>query len=292
MTAPLYHVGSLTLAIVSDGVIWRDAGAIFGLVPKVLWERVSGPLNDRNELPLGLNCLLLRSEGKTILIETGQGDKDFETLRRRGAEPQHGRLLDDLAANGVQPEDVEIVINTHLHNDHCGWNTRTLAGELRPTFPRARYYLQRSEWEEALQPNERTRAAYLTENLRPLAETGQVELIEGETRVTADVTVIESPGHTAGHASVVISNGGESAVYLGDLTHHAAQLERLAWISAYDVLPLATLETKRTMVQQALQRNQLLICVHHPFPGVARLRLEEGKTRYLPEAPQPPRGAP
>ena len=122
-TTPIYRVGSREVRVLSDGVIWLDAGAVFGLVPKVMWSRVTGETNALNQIPLALNCLLLESDGKTMLIETGQGNKDFEQTRRRGWEPDHGKLLDDLARNGVQPADVDIVINTHLHNDHTGWNT-------------------------------------------------------------------------------------------------------------------------------------------------------------------------
>ena len=167
-TSPVYRIGSKTITVVSDGVIWLDAGAVFGLVPKVMWSRVTGETNALNQIPLALNCLLLESDGKTVLIETGQGDKDFEQTRRRGWEPDHGKLLDDLARNGVQAADVDIVINTHLHNDHTGWNTVSRGESLQPTFPNARYWIQRGEWEEAMHPNERTRATYLAENLVPV----------------------------------------------------------------------------------------------------------------------------
>ena len=285
MHSPIYHVGGLPIRVVSDGTIWADAGAVFGLVPKVMWERISEPANAKNQIPLALNCLLLESDGKTVLIETGQGNKDFALLRQRGDEPQHGLLLEDLQRNGVQPEQVDIVINTHLHADHCGWNTRRDGETLRPTFPNARYYIQRGEWEQATHPNERTRATYLAENLEPLVEQDRIEFIAGETQVTSDLTVIETPGHTADHASVVIQHGGETALYLGDIVQHAVQLERAAWISAFDVLPLVSLETKKRLVQDAVAGNQLLFCVHNPFPGAARLRVEEGRTHYTAEPP-------
>ena len=288
--SPSYRVGGRDITVLSDGVIWLDAGAVFGLVPKIMWSRVTGETNERNQIPLALNCLLLESDGKTVLIETGQGDKDFEQTRSRGWEPEHGALLDDLARNGVQPADVDIVINTHLHNDHTGWNTVERGGQLRPTFPNARYWIQRGEWDEAMQPNERTRATYLPQNLLPVEEADQIEFIEGETRVTSEITVIETPGHTANHASVAISSGGETAVYLGDMIQHQVQLERVAWLSAFDVLPLVNLETKKRLVAEALERRHLLIAVHNPFPGAGRLaRTDEGRTRWTPE---PPHNAP
>ena len=285
MPSPSYLVGDLRLTVVSDGTFWQDAGAVFGLVPKVMWQRVTGETNARNQVPLALNCVLLESDGKTVLIETGQGDKDFDLVRRRGGDPHHGMLISELAANGVKPEDVDIVINTHLHNDHTGWNTREVEGTITPTFANARYYMQRAEWEQALHPNERTRATYLADNLTPVEQADQVEFIDGETRITSDITVIETPGHTADHASVVISRGGETAVYLGDVVQHQAQLERTAWGSAFDILPLVAMETKKRLVEKAIAQQHLLICVHHTFPGVARMQSVDGRNKYVPEAP-------
>ena len=284
---PIYRVGSREVRVLSDGVIWLDAGAVFGLVPKVMWQRVTGETNDLNQIPLALNCLLLESDGKTVLIETGQGNKDFEQTRRRGWEPDHGKLIDDLARNGVQTADVDIVINTHLHNDHTGWNTIERGdGELAVTFPNARYYIQRGEWEDAMHPNERTRATYLPENLLPVEAAGQIDFIDGETQVTSDITVIETPGHTAEHASVVIANGGESAVYLGDMIQHQVQLERVAWLSAFDVLPLINLETKKRLIADAIKNCSLLVAVHNPFPGVGRMSAgERGRNVWTSEEP-------
>ena len=284
---PIYRVGSREVQVLSDGVIWLDAGAVFGLVPKVMWQRVTGETNELNQIPLALNCLLLESDRQTVLIETGQGNKDFEQTRRRGWEPDHGKLIDDLARNGVQPADVDIVINTHLHNDHTGWNTvKNGDGELAVTFPNARYYIQRGEWEDALHPNERTRATYLPENLLPVEAAGQIEFIDGETQVTSDITVIETPGHTAEHASVVIANGGESAIYLGDMIQHQVQLERVAWLSAFDVLPLINLETKKRLIAEAIKNQSLLVAVHNPFPGVGRLSAgERGRNVWTSEEP-------
>ena len=286
MPAARYQVGSLPITVVSDGRAWRDAGAVHGLVPRVMWERVTDDLNDRHQIPLGLNCLLLESDGKTVLIETGQGDKDFSPLRERGEAVDHGLLLEELAALGVAPDDVDIVINTHLHSDHCGWNTRRVEGELRPTFPNARYIAQAAEWDFATHPNERTRATYLAENLLPVEEAGQLDLVEGETEITSDLTMIETPGHTADHASVVIRDGGETAVYIGDLVQHRVQLERTAWISAFDVLPLVSLETKKTLVRDAIAGNHLIIAVHTPFPGAGRLVEREGRKHFQDEAPR------
>jgi len=282
VVVPKYQVGGLTVAVVSDGTMWRDGGAVFGAVPKVMWSRVAES-NERNEVPLGLNCLLVESNGKTVLIDTGYGDKNVALLKKRGIPVEHGRLMSVLDGMGVKAGDVDIVINSHLHSDHCGWNTRRVGDSLKPTFPNARYYIQRAEWEAALHPNDRSRAGYDQENLLPLEATGQVEFLEGEQQVTPDIRVVEAPGHTADHASVVISNSGETAVYLGDLVHHAVQLERSAWVCAYDDLPLVSMETKRKIVAEAVAKQHLLICAHNTFPGVARLQTNDGKTQYVAE---------
>lgn len=283
-----YRVGSLELLVLSDGTFRLDAGAVFGVVPRPMWEPVVDDLDEAHRTSLGLNCLLLQSEGNTILIETGVGDKDREGWLASPLEQRN--LLSDLAAHGFAPEDVDVVINTHLHADHCGWNTRFLPaneptgdGKLAPTFPRARYFIQRGEWEAARRPNERTRATYLAENLTPLEENGQLQLIEGETQVTPEVVVIPSPGHTEHHASVAITSGGEVALYVGDIAQHRVQLERVPWVSAFDVLPLVSLETKRRLMERAIQESALIVSVHLPFPGAGRLtRTPEGRRRWQP----------
>ena len=285
MASAQYHVGSLPITVVSDGRAWRDAGAVHGLVPRVMWERVTDNLNDRHQIPLGLNCLLLESDGQTVLIETGQGDKDFAPLQKRGESIDHGHLLAALAGLGVPADDIDIVINTHLHNDHCGWNTRRVDADLRPTFPNARYVIQSREWDVATHPNERTRATYLAENLLPVEAAGQLDLVQGETAITSAITMIETPGHTADHASVIIRDGGETAVYIGDLVQHRVQLERTAWISAFDVLPLVSLETKKTLIHNAVAGNHLIIAVHTPFPGVGRLVQREGRNHFIDQPP-------
>lgn len=281
-----HRLGHLTLHIASDGVYFQDAGAVFGVVPRVMWEPYAGPLDDRHRMSLGLNCLYLESQGRRILIETGVGEK--ERVRAASSPLAEENLLAALASLGVAPEDIDIVINTHLHADHCGWNTRRVGpdGRYAPTFPRATYLIQRGEWEAATHPNERTRATYLPENLLPLEEAGVVELIDGERHVTDDVTIIPTQGHTADHASVVITSGRETAIYIGDMVQTRVQLERTAWVSAFDILPLVSMETKKRIVEEAIERQALIVAVHCPFPGLGRMtRTEDGKRRWVDVAP-------
>jgi glyoxylase-like metal-dependent hydrolase (beta-lactamase superfamily II) len=273
-----HRLGGLHLNILSDGVYFQDAGAVFGIVPRILWERLGIELNSRYQMALGLNSLLVSSQGHTVLIETGVGEKERplgQTERPGGV-----TLLDELRSAGVAPEDVDIVINTHLHADHCGWNTRRDGDGWAPAFPRARYLIQRGEYEACMHPNERTRATYFAENVQPLADAGRLELIDGETNVTDEIVVIPTYGHTRDHASVVLSSGGESAVYIGDMVQHPAQLERPAWVSSFDVYPLESMETKKAVVRRAIDDRQLVVAVHCAFPGLGYMTEIDGKRRW------------
>src|SRR3990172_4991776 len=164
-----HRLGSLDLAILSDGRFFIDAGATFGIVPRVLWEPFAGPLDDRHRLTLGLNSLLLRSQGKLILIETGVGDKPGG-WRRQSSPTAEGNLLADLAGLGVRPEEIDVVINTHLHADHCGWNTRYQGKTLVPTFPRAEYVVMRDEWQAGAWPDVGSFAPHRGDDLLPATD--------------------------------------------------------------------------------------------------------------------------
>ncbi len=194
-----HRLGNLDLAILSDGLFYADAGATFGIVPRVMWEPLAGDLDDRHRLSLALNSLLLRSQGKLILIETGVGDK-AGGWRRLSSPVADGTLVSDLAKLDIAPEEIDIVINTHLHADHCGWNTRLQGDEAVPTFPNAEYFVIEDEWQAALAPNERTRATYLEDNLLPLERYNRLHLVDGEHKLTDEVTIVPAPGHSAGHA--------------------------------------------------------------------------------------------
>jgi glyoxylase-like metal-dependent hydrolase (beta-lactamase superfamily II) len=280
-----YRLGGLDLAIISDGSYFYDAGCVFGIVPRVMWERYAGALDDQHRMPLALNSLVVRSQGRLILIETGVGDKPGGP-RRYSTPVEDGTLIGELDALDVRPEEVDVVINTHLHADHCGWNTRFAGDALVPTFPNAEYLIMQDEWDAAIEPNERTRATYLADNLLPLQEHGRLRLLDSETRVTDEMTIVPTPGHSAGHASVVLASGGETAVYIGDIAQAAVQLERTAWVAAFDIMPLVSMETKKALVDRAIDDGSLIISVHAPFPGVGRiLRTEQGHRKWSPVPP-------
>ncbi len=275
------RLGRLDLLVVSDGPIAFDAGALFGLTPRMVWEPLVGPLDQHHRLQAGLNCLVVRTGGKTVLVETGVGTKGGRAPAGIDLSST-GRLLASLAQEGIGPQDIDIVINTHLHFDHAGGNTVLAEGKPVPAFPRARYFLPKGEWEEAQHPNERTRATYLPENFAPLQDARQVELVEGEAEVAPGVRMVPAPGHTAHHMVVEVESEGELLIYLGEVAQHPIMLERVAWISAFDVLPLVSLETKKRVIEKALDRRALLLAVHAPYPGLGRLALEEGRRRWHP----------
>jgi glyoxylase-like metal-dependent hydrolase (beta-lactamase superfamily II) len=251
-----------------------------------MWEPVIGRENIDGEhrIPLGLNCMVVRSGGEVLVVDTGMGNKVTGVTRERVFPGDYGHLLEEMAAIGVQPEDVTAVANTHLHADHCGWNTvRDEHGEVTPAFPNARYYVQQGEYEAATHPNERTRGTYLAENFEPLAATGRLELVDGERELIPGVSFVPAPGHTEQHASILLASGGETGLYTGDMVHHGVQAERLTWIAAFDVLPLVTLETKRRLMERAIRENMLLIVVHAAFPGAGRLVERDGRRTFVPE---------
>jgi glyoxylase-like metal-dependent hydrolase (beta-lactamase superfamily II) len=276
------RLGELEFLVVSDGVMRQDAGAVFGLVPRIMWERYAGGLDAQYRMSLGLNSLLIRAEGKHILVETGCGTKGSKAPGAVST-AESGLLTENLRAVGVLPEDVDIVVNTHLHFDHCGGNTLLVDGRAVPAFPRARYIIQEGEWDAATHPNERTRASYLAENFEPLEDSRQVDLVSGEVELAKGVRVVPAPGHTEDHCIVELESEGEMAVCVGEMAQHPVMLERLAWVSAFDTLPLVSLETKRRMLDRAAETRALIISVHAPYPGLGRLRTEDGKRKWQEE---------
>jgi len=282
-----FKIGGVDLTVVNDGSFYQDAGAVFGLVPRLMWERQIPPIDERYRMPLALNCVLLRSQGRTVLIETGVGGKPGD--RDVATPAEDGTLLTSLAALGVAREEIDVVVNSHLHFDHCGWNTMVDPSgsdpeRFVPTFPNATYVINAQEWEDATHPNERTRGTYFARNLDPIAD--RLTLADGELKITDEVMFVPAPGHTAGHSTVVIRSGQEWGVYLGDMAQHRTQLERTAWVSSFDVLPLVSLETKRRLIDECIEANALVMYTHGAYPGVGRMtRTPEGFRKWVDEPP-------
>jgi len=276
------YLGHLEYHIVSDGICWVDGGGAFGLVPQVIWKKHRPP-DDQNRIAFALNSLLIRSEGKTILIDTGYGQKlDRKSRQITGLERPEGDLLAALSRLGVKAEDIDIVINTHLHADHCGGNTMHVDEVLVPTFPKAHYLIQRLEWADAMVPNERTRATYFPENFRPLQERDQAKIINGDTRITSEVRTAVTRGHTRAHQVVVLEAGGQTALFVADMTTLHHHFERLAWVTTYDVEPLESIETKRYWQQWAVERDALIIFQHDVEIITGKLKRDGKRLRVEP----------
>lgn len=272
------HLNNLEFHILSDGECWVDGGGAFGLVPRTTWEKLLPP-DDQNRVKFALNSLLIRSAGKTILVDTGYGTKlTGKMWQQLGLVRPNGSLVDALSRIGVAPADVDIVINTHLHFDHCGGNTVLKDGSLVPTFPNATYYIQRLEWADAIAPNERTRATYLPENYVPLQEHGQLHLMSGSSNITPQVRTAVTRGHTRAHQIVILEDGPLTAAFLADLSTLHYHLQRLAWVTGYDVEPLESIETKRTWRQWLQKKDALLIFQHDTQISTGKL-ISEG--RYI-----------
>jgi glyoxylase-like metal-dependent hydrolase (beta-lactamase superfamily II) len=281
--APLVEtlrVGRLRVHTIQAGGQKLDGGAMFGIVPKPLWERRIAP-DERNRIQLGMRCLLIEHESGVVLVDTGAGNKetakfhDIYGIENAGA---NGRTLleDGLSQIGVRAEDIGLVIDTHLHFDHAGGNTFVAdGGEPRLSFPNARYVVQRGEWVYATHTNERTAGSYFPHNFAPVVAAGCFDFVDGEREIVRGIRVVPTPGHTPFHQSVLIESEGETAFYPADLVPTASHLP-LPWIMGYDVEPLVTLETKRLMLNRAAREEWLVIFEHDAAVAASRIR-SDGK---------------
>src|ERR1700675_2383255 len=233
-------LGDVELTVVSDGTYFLDGGAFFGVVPKTLWSK-KVTADDQNRLDAGLNSLLVRTGDKNILIETGIGNKLPERLVQIFKQP--AKLLDNLHAVGVAPEDIDIVINSHLHFDHCGWNTIRRGSEILPTFPKAKYYAQAGEYEHGQLQLDRDRVSYLDENYGPLIRSGQMTLLRGDSEILPGIRTRVYSGHTANMQAIIIESKGQTACYTGDLVPTTYHLDP-TWVMAFDLYPLETIENR------------------------------------------------
>ena len=289
MTAPSPRVqrrkiGDFTVHAIQAGGQKLDGGAMFGVVPKPLWEKRI-PADERNRIQLGMRCLLIEHPSGLILIDTGAGNKEDEKFKNiYGLENEGGdgrtMLEDGLREVGVEPKEITLVINTHLHFDHAGGNTFIgESGKVQLTFPNATYIVRRGEYDYAMHTNERTAASYFERNFMPVEAAEKFELVAREKTIVKGIRVIPTPGHTPFHQSVLIESGGERAFYLGDLVPTHAHLP-LPWIMGYDVEPLTTLETKRRILKQAVEEKWLMIFEHDATVAWGRVE-HDGKAYHV-----------
>jgi glyoxylase-like metal-dependent hydrolase (beta-lactamase superfamily II) len=270
-------VGSLELTPLFDGFFRLDGGAMFGVVPKPLWER-RAPADERNRIRLGLRPLLVRGK-KTMIIDAGIGAKmDAKSVEIYGID--RSRNLDHtLGEAGLEAADIDIVLASHLHFDHAGGFTAVgESGRIVPRFPRARYVVRTAEWEDATHPHERNRASYLPENFVPLAEAGVLDLVAGDEWIMPGVRVVRTGGHAMHHQIVMIESEGRTAVFAADLMPTTAHIDE-PWIMGYDLYPMDTLAFKRQFVREAIEREYLVFFEHDPEVAAGYIRDENGRRR-------------
>ena len=268
-------VGDFELTMFSDGNYWLDGGPLFGIIPKVMWLRKVA-CDENNRIFLGLNSLLIRGGSKTVLVETGIGNK-FGDRVREVFEPE-ARLLGNLTAAGTAPDSIDVVINTHLHFDHCGWNTVRANGRVVPTFPRATYYAPEGEWQHGQKQHLRDRVSYISDNYNPLLASGQMKLVKDDREIIPGVSVRTIPGHTRYMQVVMIESQGQKACYVSDLIPTTMHLD-LLWIMAYDLFPMEAIANKKSLYDEAIPGRWLVIFTHDPAIPWGYVK-EIGKGKY------------
>jgi glyoxylase-like metal-dependent hydrolase (beta-lactamase superfamily II) len=264
-------LGGFELSIFSDGTYPLDGGAFFGVVPKVMWSK-KVQADEQNFVSAGLNSLLIRTGTQTVLVETGIGNKLSDKMRKIYGQP--ARLIDNLTAAGISPDHIDVVINTHLHFDHCGWNTVWKGDRVVATFPKATYYVQKGEWEHAQKQYERDAVSYISDNYNPLIDSGQMQLIERERDIVPGISVRVFPGHTANMQAVIVTSQGKTACYISDLIPTSAHID-LTWVMAFDLHPLDTIASRKRYYAQAMPEKWLTVFTHDDRNPWAYVEKEE-----------------
>ncbi len=256
-------LGDFELTILSDGNYHIDGGTMFGIIPRVMWEkRIMA--DERNTIPMGTNSLLVRTGNQNVLIDTGIGNKLNE--KSQAIYRNQALLMKSFEQAGISPEEIDIVINTHLHFDHCGWNTHYQDGKAVATFPRATYYVQEGELQHAHEQHERDRVSYMTDNYDPLVRSGQLKLLNGDAEIVPGISVKVYPGHTRDMQAVIVRSGGKVAAYPSDLLCDAKHLDP-TWTLGFDLYPLESIANKHRFYEVAIPQQWLVVFTHdHELP--------------------------
>jgi glyoxylase-like metal-dependent hydrolase (beta-lactamase superfamily II) len=268
------RIGHVDILSLSDGMLEFDLCNFFPTIPSENWHQYGSHLTEEHKVRFNLGSFLVRSEGRTILVDTGLGPKPTDA-----PETPWGTLLEDFAANGVRPEDIDMVVMTHLHRDHVGWNLQSQNGKYVPTFPRARYWMSRKDWEACHQAETQDRFPNAPTCVWPLAEMGLVEFMEGEHTLTRELSALPTPGHTPGHMSILITSQGERALILGDAAHNPAQVLETDWVSRADMDPEQTKITRRALMERLEREGTVVAAGHFPAPGFGKIVRLQGR-RY------------
>jgi methylmalonyl-CoA epimerase len=278
-TAGRHSLGDLELVTLSDGFMSLDGGAMFGVVPRLLWEKKLPP-DDANRIPLGMRPLIIRDGTTTVLIDAGCGDKMDARSSQLFKLDRGYHLEHSLADAGLGVADIDMVVASHLHFDHVGGFTKIDAdGKLVPRFPRAKYIAHRGEWHDATHPHERSRASYLQDNFVPLRDAGVLTLVDDDAEIVPGVRYRRSGGHTPHHQVVMIESAGKTAVFTADMYPTASHISD-PWVMGYDLHPMDTLSFKRGFAREAIDREYLLFFEHDPSMAAGYLR-EQGGRRFV-----------
>ncbi len=268
------RIGDIELEVISGGAFKLDGGGMFGIIPRMLWSRQYAP-DDRGRIALDTNCLLIRTGDEVVLVDTGNGSKLGPKEREIFSVAPGNPLLDHLAAHGVRPEEITLVLLTHLHMDHAGGASHQSGDQVVPSFPNAAIAVQRSEWEDALHNRSHMRTSYRLENLEPLGQSGRLKLLDGDGEVTPGVSVHVTGGHTRAHQCVFVRSRGETALFAADICPTPAHF-RPPYNMAYDLDPYATMQVKADLLTRAAREDWLVLFDHEPVQKVVRVRLEDG----------------
>jgi glyoxylase-like metal-dependent hydrolase (beta-lactamase superfamily II) len=266
-------IGKYSLKIIQSGFFALDGGAMFGIIPKVLWQN-SNPPDSENRVKLATRHLLLESDSKKILIDTGMGDKWDEKLKNIYAVSEKINMESALAEHNLKPEDITDVILTHLHFDHTGGSTKNDNGRIIPTFPNAKYYVQKQNFDWAVNPSERDKGSYIKDNFYPLYEEGVLEFTIGNAQFDDEIKMIVINGHTFGQQMVKISDSANTLLFCSDLIPFVSHIP-IPYIMGYDIQPLITVEEKKKYLQKAVDENWKLFFGHDPETAMVTLKNTE-----------------
>jgi methylmalonyl-CoA epimerase len=275
-----YALGDLELISVCDGFFRLDGGSMFGVIPKTMWSK-NVPSDERNRITLAMRPLIVKGV-RTMLIDAGMGDKENQKFHEIYGVDRSRHLDHTLAEAGVAPDQIDIVLASHLHFDHAGgFTTRDASGRVRPRFPRAQYVVRRGEWDDATHPNVRNRASYLQDNYVPLAEAGVLQLVDEDQTIMPGVRVRRTGGHTPHHQMIVIESGGKTAAFVADLMPTTAHVPDV-WVMGYDLNPLETLSAKQRFAREAMEKNILVFFEHDPVVSAGYIREKDGRRVVTP----------
>lgn len=268
--------GKFEIFSLSDGTFMLDGGSMFGIVPKVLWEKKETP-DEKNRVVCGLNPLLVKTGNKNILVDTGIGDKGDKKFCEIYVINKDKNLIKSLSELNISPSEIDIVINTHLHFDHAGGNTMICeSGKIIPTFPKAKYFIQKGEWDDAVNASERTKGSYFKENFLPLMEHKRVEYLYDDEMIEEGIRVVKTSGHNRHHQSVLLESEGRKAFYLADLVPTISHLP-ITWGMGFDLFPEESVQMKKKVLNQALAEKWLLIFEHDVRVRMGYLKMVGGK---------------